>query len=147
MKGKLNMTENDSKKKFYEATGQNIKKYRDIRNYSLQTLAEKVGLTKKTISRYENGEIKINMDRLRDIAKALNVEVVQLTEGTGVFTLKEDRGVHSPLDKSQAELQVESKLMNELKLLADERGIDLSDPKTLDLLKDALDLIKRVRGE
>ncbi|OBA08297.1 repressor [Paenibacillus polymyxa] len=65
--------------------GDNIKKYRDIRKYSLQTLGEKVGVTKKTIQRYENGEIKIDIDRLSDIAEALNVEVSQLIEGAEAF--------------------------------------------------------------
>ncbi|MGM0882566.1 MAG: LexA family protein [Bacillota bacterium] len=68
-------------KKFYAATGANIKKYRDLRNYSLQVLAEKVGLTKKTIQRYENGEHKIDRDRLKALAEALDVSVLQLTEG------------------------------------------------------------------
>ncbi|OMF95088.1 LexA family transcriptional repressor [Paenibacillus sp. FSL R7-0333] len=63
-----------------------MKKYRDIRNYSLQVLAEKVGITKKTVQRYENGEHKFDMDRLRDLAKALDVTVPQLTEGAYSFS-------------------------------------------------------------
>lgn len=77
-------TKSDSKL-FYLAVGNNIKKYRTIRNYSLQDLAERVGLTKKTIQRYENGEIKIDMDRLLDVAEALEVEVPQLIEGAESF--------------------------------------------------------------
>ncbi|MGO4372454.1 LexA family protein [Paenibacillus sp. MCAF20] len=73
--------DNDFFNFFYLQTGKNIKKYRDLRNYSLQVLAEKVGLTKKTIQRYELGEIKITMDRLNEIAKALDVTVTQLTDG------------------------------------------------------------------
>lgn len=79
------MTGNKESKLFYLAVGANIKKYREVRNYSLQVLAEKVGLTKKTIQRYENGEIKIDMNRLADIADALEVEVAQLLEGTQNF--------------------------------------------------------------
>lgn len=70
---------------FYLAVGNNIKKYRTVRNYSLQDLAERVGLTKKTIQRYENGEIKIDMDRLTDVAEALDVELLQLIEGAESF--------------------------------------------------------------
>lgn len=70
---------------FYKTTGENIKKYRDLRNFSLQVLAEKVGLTKKTIQRYELGEIRINMDRLKDLSKALDVSVAQLTEGAYAY--------------------------------------------------------------
>lgn len=72
-------------KLFYLAIGKNIKKYRDIRNYSLQALADKVGLTKKTIQRYENGEIKIDMQRLTDIAVALEVDISRLLDGAEKF--------------------------------------------------------------
>lgn len=68
-------------KLFYLTVGNNIKKYRTIRNYSLQDLAERVGLTKKTIQRYENGEIKINMERLPEIATALEVGMDTLLDG------------------------------------------------------------------
>ncbi|WP_084165349.1 LexA family protein [Paenibacillus massiliensis] len=79
------MSAKSDSKLFYYVVGSNIKKYRDVRNYSLQVLGEKVGLTKKTIQRYENGEIKIDMDRLADIAEALDVEVKQLLDGAESF--------------------------------------------------------------
>lgn len=79
------MTINPESKSFYIAVGNNIKKYRSIRNFSLQVLAEKVGLTKKTIQRYENGEIKIDMSRLADIASAFDVNLSQLLNGTEKF--------------------------------------------------------------
>ncbi|MDF9845409.1 repressor LexA, partial [Paenibacillus sp. PastF-1] len=72
-------------KTFYIVVGQNIKKYRDLRNYSLQVLAEKIGITKKTVQRYEHGEHKIDMDRLKEIAVALGVTVNQLTEGAYTY--------------------------------------------------------------
>ncbi|MBW4083567.1 LexA family transcriptional regulator [Paenibacillus sp. S150] len=80
------MSVSEDKKIFYSVVGKNIKKYRDIRNYSLQILAEKVGITKKTVQRYENGEHKFDMDRLRDLAAALDVTVNQLTEGAYTYT-------------------------------------------------------------
>lgn len=75
----------ENSKLFYVAVGENIKKYRKIRNLSLQILAEKVGLTKKTIQRYENGEHRIDMDRLNEIASALDVDIVALLDGTDSF--------------------------------------------------------------
>lgn len=44
-------------------------------------MAEKVGLTKKTIQRYEQGEHRIDTERLKALAAALDVTVLQLTEG------------------------------------------------------------------
>jgi len=70
---------------FYKIVGQNIRKFRETRNYSLQLLAEKIGVTKKTIQRYEIGEIKIDMNRLGDLANALDVKVSELMRGTEPF--------------------------------------------------------------
>lgn len=70
---------------FYKEVGQNIKKYRLIKNYSLQVLAEKVGVTKKTMQRYETGDIRVDMNRLGEIAVALGVKVSALIYGTNQF--------------------------------------------------------------
>ena len=69
----------------YKIVGRNIRKFREMRNYSLQLLAEKIGVTKKTIQRYEIGEIKIDMDRLGDLANALDIKVSELMRGTEQF--------------------------------------------------------------
>lgn len=69
------------KKKFYEIVGQNIKKYRETKNYTLEILGDKVGLTKKTVSRYEKGEHKFDMERLNDLAGALEIDVKLLLDG------------------------------------------------------------------
>ncbi|WP_328804540.1 XRE family transcriptional regulator [Paenibacillus apii] len=67
---------------FYEIIGGNIRKYRTIGQLSLQALGDALSLTKKTVQRYETGEIKVDMDRLTEIASALNVELAALLEGT-----------------------------------------------------------------
>ncbi|RPK29836.1 LexA family protein [Paenibacillus xylanexedens] len=72
-------------KLFYWAVGNNINKYRTLRNMSLQMLGEKIGVTKKTIQRYENGDIRVDMDRVEAIAEALDVEVAQLIDGAQSF--------------------------------------------------------------
>lgn len=51
--------------------GDNIKKYRQIKNLTLEHLGEMVGLTKKTIQRYETGEIRATYERLSELADAL----------------------------------------------------------------------------
>jgi len=72
-------------KQFYSIVGKNIKKYRNLKNYSLEVLGEKVGLTKKTVQRYETGETRIDMDRLAEIANALEINASRLLEGTEKF--------------------------------------------------------------
>lgn len=79
------MTGTDESRLFYVAIGLNIRKYRELRNFSLQALGDMVGLTKKTIQRYENGEIKFDMDRVADIAGALEIDVSKLLAGTEKF--------------------------------------------------------------
>lgn len=79
------MAKDKKSDEFYDTVGKNIKKYREVRNYSLQALGDLVGVTKKTIQRYENGEIKIDMGRLSDVAEALKVEAAKLLEGTEAF--------------------------------------------------------------
>ncbi|BCG60580.1 LexA family protein [Paenibacillus sp. URB8-2] len=68
--------------RFYEIVGGNIRNYRNIGQLSLQALGDALGLTKKTVQRYETGEIKVDMDRLAEIASALSVELAALLEGT-----------------------------------------------------------------
>lgn len=80
---------------FYEVVGKNIRKYREIRGYSLQLLGERVGLTKKTIQRYESGDIKIDVNRLGQIAIALDVDVAKLLEGAEAHL-----GIRTPIKVS-----------------------------------------------
>lgn len=70
----------------YKIIGKNIEKYRKALDLSAEELANRVGLTKKTIRRYETGEIKILSDRLVDIANALYVDPKVLYEGTEIIS-------------------------------------------------------------
>lgn len=53
--------------------GTNIRVYRQGIGLTLDELAEKVGLTKSTLSRYENGQYEPNYETVVDIAEALDV--------------------------------------------------------------------------
>lgn len=55
--------------------GQQIKKWRNIRGMGQDELAEKLGTTKQTISRYENGDRKANQDVLFELSAILNVSI------------------------------------------------------------------------
>ncbi|NCD00240.1 MAG: XRE family transcriptional regulator [Bacteroidia bacterium] len=70
---------------FYEKIGENIRKYRKNRDYSLEDVAKKIGITKKTLQRYETGETRIEMERLTEIAKALNIPTSLLLGGAEHF--------------------------------------------------------------
>ena len=63
----------------YEETGKRIKARRKEMKISAATLAERVGLSKATIHRYENGDIKnIKMPVLESIAEVLKVNPLWL---------------------------------------------------------------------
>lgn len=64
--------------------GYNIKKYRNLKGYRLIDLAEKVNLSKQAISLYERGVREPKLDTLNNIAKALDVEVVDLLGVTNI---------------------------------------------------------------
>lgn len=55
--------------------GEQIKKWRLVRNMNQEELAERLNTTKQTVSRYEKGERKANQDVLFDLAKILNVSI------------------------------------------------------------------------
>lgn len=58
------------------ALGDRIKERRESKGMTLRELAEKIGVTEATVSRYENNQIKNpNNLRLREIATALSTDV------------------------------------------------------------------------
>lgn len=62
--------------------GKRIKATRNYKKMSLQDIADKVGVTRTTIMRYEKGEVKnIKQPTLESIAKALNTDLHFLIHG------------------------------------------------------------------
>lgn len=53
--------------------GERIKEKRLQKNYTLEKLANEIGVTKSTVLKYENGSIAIPSDKIEKIAKALKV--------------------------------------------------------------------------
>lgn len=58
--------------------GQNIRKYRNSKGLSQETLAEKVELSREYIARVETGVKRISLKKLFEIADALNVKCSDL---------------------------------------------------------------------
>lgn len=66
---------------FCVRVGNNIKKYRKLKNMTLKELANKIGLTEATVQKYEAGNIKsVSAEVLKKIADALDVAPENLTE-------------------------------------------------------------------
>ena len=50
-----------------------IREKRKNKNYTLEQLADEIGVTKSTVLKYENGSIAIPSDKIEKIAKVLNI--------------------------------------------------------------------------
>lgn len=60
---------------FYKEVGRRIKYYRDLKGVTLEYIGDKIGVGKSTVRKYENGLIRIDHNRLSDIAKVLGIDV------------------------------------------------------------------------
>ena len=60
--------------------GTKIKNYRKMKKLTLQELADTIHKSRATVSKYENGEITVDVGTLYDISVALDVSLNQLTD-------------------------------------------------------------------
>ena len=58
--------------------GKKIKNIRKSKNMTIQELANSINKSKSTVSKYENGDISIDIQTLYEISNALSVHVEQL---------------------------------------------------------------------
>lgn len=59
---------------------QNVKKYRIAKGLKREELSLTLGFDNSYISKLERGTINITIDKLEDIAKFLNIDVINLLE-------------------------------------------------------------------
>lgn len=60
--------------------GQNLKKYRKLRELSQENIATLLGKSKATISKYENGDLIMNADDISKVCEELNIFSADLFE-------------------------------------------------------------------
>lgn len=60
--------------------GSRIKMYRKVQGMTLQELADRIHKSRATVSKYENGEIVVDIETLYDISQELNIGLNQLTD-------------------------------------------------------------------
>ncbi len=58
----------------------NIKKYRELKGYTQQYVAEKLGITQKQYSNLESGFSSISIDRFYEIAEILETDIINLLD-------------------------------------------------------------------
>ncbi len=65
---------------FSAYVGGRIRLYRQMKQYTIATLADMIHKSKSTLSKYENGEITLDIVTLLEIARALDIGVQQLVD-------------------------------------------------------------------
>ncbi len=60
--------------------GKRIRSYRKELGITLQQLADIIHKSRATVSKYENGEISIDLETLKDISEALNTDIGRLVD-------------------------------------------------------------------
>lgn len=68
--------------KISEYVGSRIKNYRKIQGLTLQQLADKIYKSRATMSKYENGEIVLDIETLYSISEALDIEINKLMDNS-----------------------------------------------------------------
>ena len=71
--------------------GERVKKVRKSLNHTLEKFGEKVGVTKQTVSRIENGVNNLTEQMIKSICREFNVDYIWLTTGEGEMFIKFDR--------------------------------------------------------
>ena len=66
--------------KINQHIGSRIRSFRNAQNLTLQQLADMIHKSRASLSKYENGEITLDVETLYDISQALGVEMNRLTD-------------------------------------------------------------------
>ncbi len=72
--------------------GRRIRLYRKLKKLTIEAFAEMIHKSKATVSKYENGEISIDIETLFSIADALNVSINQLVDYESITPSEEAEG-------------------------------------------------------
>lgn len=73
--------------------GDNIKKFRELKNMTREQLASELGLSVSGYSKIERGEIDLTVSRVQEIAQILEVDVSQILnfDATQVFNISNNQ--------------------------------------------------------
>ena len=71
-------------KSIYEAVGKQLKAARKKKGYSLVEVAKMVGKSKASIKRYEDADVRIDIDTLEAIGRVLDFDAKKLFVSTGM---------------------------------------------------------------
>lgn len=79
--------------------GKHIRNFRNMQGLTLMHLAEMIHKSRATLSKYENGEITIDIETLYEIASALNIDIHRLLDSAdeqSIPPITTDQKIRSP---------------------------------------------------
>lgn len=87
--------------------GSKIKKIREWKDLTQEEMASKLNISQANYSKYERGEVDLSLTRIEEIAKALNVDVMELlkSDDRNVFVIQNNQevtGVHGTVNNHYA---------------------------------------------
>lgn len=91
----------------------NFKKIRKEKNYTQSEFAEKIGISTRALSNYENGNIDISLKKMQEIADLLNINISDLLD-VNLNTVNEPADNYEKSNKNLNVLQENVNLLREL---------------------------------
>jgi transcriptional regulator with XRE-family HTH domain len=118
----------------------NLKTIRKLRNLTQETVAEKLGISTYAYAKIERGETDVNISRLEQIAKIMEIELSQLfccLNDKSIFQL----GTNNTGDNWHVNSPVQTECKHELEK---ERFINKQKQKEIDYLKQQVSDLREI---
>lgn len=124
---------------FYRLMGSQLKNSRLNKKYSLEEVGNRIGKTKKSIQRYETGEVRIDMKTLESLCSVLDLDCGKLLKDSRIKSIDAEKGK----EVTSAQDMVMTFINNSA--IAELCGYDansLSDTQKIELANQTLDSLK-----
>jgi transcriptional regulator with XRE-family HTH domain len=97
--------------------GENIKKLRELKNYTQQYLADELGISLSGYGKIERDQTEITLARLLEIAKILEIDLFSLIHfnGNDVFKNGKQSKETKPTEPSSLSLDLQQQLIHKYK--------------------------------
>lgn len=126
---------------FNEIIGNRIKKLREENNYTQKALADKVHTSKQNLSRYENGDVQVPLQMIKEFAIIFDVSIDYLFGNTEIknYTSITDITVG---EKNLINAYRKNKEMQN----AINKLLGISDIETYSIEDDAIEVIENIKS-
>lgn len=107
--------------------GERIREVRKALGLTLEKFGDKLGVTKQTVSRIENGINNLTDQMTKAICREFHVDYIWLTSGEGEMFVESDDDFYSRIDQIMAGENDKRRSMIKALLYADDEDIEAFD--------------------